>query len=276
MASSSSAVQARRRPAGGAVVRQSLHQFRYDLSAFARNGQSRFFTLALPVIFLVIFASVFGGAGNDVKVTGGTIPASVFYVPGIITLGIIAASFVNLIISVTAQRESGVLKRRRATPVPASAIIAGRALTATVAALFITAVLLVIGWIFFKAHVPARTAPALAATVVIGTLSFCCMGFAVASLIKNEDAAQPITQSVMLPLYFISGVFIATSELPHWLLHVSDVFPVRHLAAALLVAYNPHTSGAGFAVSDLLIVVAWGAAGLIIALKRFSWVPLGR
>ena len=88
------------------MVRQSLHQFRYDLSAFARNGQSRFFTLALPVIFLVIFASVFGGAGNNVKVAGGTIPAAVFYVPGIITLGIIAASFMNLIISVTSQRES--------------------------------------------------------------------------------------------------------------------------------------------------------------------------
>ena len=253
----------------------ALHQFRYDLTAFARNGQSRFFTLALPVIFLVIFASVFGGSDHNVKVTGGTIPTSVFYVPGIITLGIIAASFMNLVISVTSQRESGVLKRRRATPVPAPAIIAGRALTASVAALFITALLLVIGWIFFEAHVPARTAPALAVTVIIGTLSFCCMGFAVASLIKNEDAAQPITQAVMLPLYFISGVFIATSTLPDWLLHVSEVFPVRHLAAALLVAYNPYTTGAGFAVNDLLIVVAWGIAGLLIALRRFSWVPLG-
>src|SRR5579863_5574443 len=120
---SSSAIQARRRPSGGALLRQSLHQFRYDLLAFARNGQSRFFTLALPVIFLVIFASVFG-ANSNVKVAGGTIPTSVFYVPGIITLGIIAASFMNLVISVTSQRESGVLKRRRATPVPASAIIA--------------------------------------------------------------------------------------------------------------------------------------------------------
>ena len=93
-----------------------MHQFRYDLMAFARNGQSRFFTVALPVIFLVIFASIFGGR-HTVKVPGGAIPISVFYVPGIMTLGIIAASFMNLVISVTAQRETGVLKRRRATPV---------------------------------------------------------------------------------------------------------------------------------------------------------------
>jgi ABC-2 type transport system permease protein len=80
----------------------------------------------------------------------------------------------------------------------------------------------------------------------------------------------------MLPLYFISGVFVAVTTLPHWLVDIADVFPVRHLAAALLAAYNPHTSGAGFAGWDLLIVVAWGGAGLLIALKRFSWLPLGR
>ena len=257
------------------IVRLSIHQFRYDLIAFARNGQARFFTLALPVIFLVIFASIFGGK-HTVKVPGGTIPTSVFYVPGIITLGIIAASFMNLVISVTAQRETGVLKRRRATPVPASAIIAGRSLTATVAALLITAVLLIIGWIFFKASVPARTAPALAAAVIVGTISFGCMGYGVASLIRDQDAAQPITQAVMLPLYFISGVFIATSQLPQWLGDFGEVFPVRHLAAALLLAYDPHTSGAGFGGWDLLIVVAWGVAGLTVALRKFSWVPLGR
>jgi ABC-2 type transport system permease protein len=266
------------RDGGGSrgVLRLSFHQFRYDLSAFARNGQSRFFTLALPVLFLVIFGSVFGGANHSVKVSGGTIPTSAYYVPGIITLGIIAAAFVNLVISVTAQRETGVLKRRRATPVPATAIIAGRSLTAVVAALFITTVLLVIGWIFFKAHVPAHAAPALVVTIVVGTIAFCCMGYALASVIRNEDAAQPITQAVMLPLYFISGVFVAVTTLPHWLVDIADIFPVRHLAAALLVAYNPHTTGAGFAIGDLLVVAAWGAVGLLIAVKRFSWLPLGR
>ncbi|MFE2408584.1 ABC transporter permease [Kitasatospora sp. NPDC059408] len=257
------------------VLRLALHQFPYDLRAFLRNPQSRFFTLALPVLFLIIFASVFGRQNNTVKVSGGTIDTSVYYVPGIITLGIIAASFVNLVISVTAQRESGVLKRRRATPVPAAAVIAGRTLTAIVVSIGITVLLLVIGWAAYGAHVPARTAPALAVAVIVGTVSFCCLGYALTSVIRNEDAAQPITQAIMLPLYFISGVFIATSILPHWLTVVGDVFPVHHLVEALLTAYNPHTTGAGFAGTDLLIVAAWGAAGLVVALRRFSWLPRG-
>jgi ABC-2 type transport system permease protein len=260
----------------GTFLRLTVHQFQFDLRAFLRNRQSRFFTMALPVIFLVIFASLFSGHGNTVKVSGGRIDTSVYYVPGIITLGIIAAAFVNLVISVTAQRESGVLKRRRATPMPLGAIIAGRALTAVVTALAITAVLLGIGWAAYHADVPARTAPALAVTVIVGALSFCCLGYALASLIHNEDAAQPITQATMLPLYFISGVFVSTSVLPHWLVHVADVFPVRHLAAALLTAYNPHTRGAGFSGTDLLILAAWGVGGLAVALRRFSWLPLAR
>jgi len=258
------------------MIKMALHLSRYDLRAFARNRQSRFFTLALPVLFLIIFASVFGGSGHTTPVAGGRISTSVYYVPGIIALGVVAACFGNLTASVTAQRERGVLKRRRATPVPAAAVIAGRVLTAVVIAVVMAAVLLGIGWAAYGAHVPGRTALALAVTVVTGAASFCCLGYAVTSLIRNEDAALPTTQALLLPLYFISGVFVTVTVLPPWLADAGEIFPVRHLANALLIAYNPHTTGLGFAGPDLLIVAAWGAAGLLIAVRTFSWLPLGR
>jgi ABC-2 type transport system permease protein len=258
------------------MIRMTLHQARYDLLAFVRNRQAQFFTLALPVLFLVIFASVFGRGGDTTQVPGGRISTSVYYVPGIMALGIIAACFGNLVASVTAQRERGVLKRRRATPVPAAAVIAGRVLTAVVIAVVMAAVLLGIGWVAYDASVPGRTLLALAVTVVLGAASFCCLGYALTSVIHNEDSAQPVTQALVLPLYFISGVFVAVSILPHWLADVGAIFPVRHLANALLVAYNPNTTGLGFAGLDLLIVAGWGAAGLVVALRTFSWQPLGR
>ena len=113
----------------------SMHQFRFDLAAFARNGQSRFFTLALPVIFLVIFASIFNGT---VKVPGGMLKTSVFYVPGIITLGIIAA-----VVYQPGHLDNGTARDWRAQAAPGDtspgpASIAGRSLTSTVVALFIT------------------------------------------------------------------------------------------------------------------------------------------
>lgn len=111
-------------------------------------------------------------------------------------------------------------------------------------------------------------------TVALGAAVFCCLGYALASLIHNHEAAQPVTQAVILPLYFISGVFVPESILPHWLMDVAAIFPVRHLATALLSAYNPYTKGAGFAGGDLLVLAMWGMAGLIIAVRRFSWLPL--
>jgi ABC-2 type transport system permease protein len=257
------------------MIRMALHLFSYDLRAFARNRQWQFFTLALPVLFLVIFASVFGGSRNTTPVAGGRISTSVYYVPGIIALGVVAACFGNLAASVTAQRERGVLKRRRATPVPAAAVIAGRVLTQAGVAVVMAAVLLGIGWAAYGARVPGRSALALAVTVVIGAASFCCLGYALTSLIRNEDAALPAAMALTLPLYFISGVFVAVTVLPPWLADVGQIFPVRHLANALLTAYNPHTTGLGFAGRDLLIVAAWGVAGLLIALRKFNWLPRG-
>lgn len=252
----------------------TLHQLRFDLRALLRNRQAQFFTLILPPLFLVIFASIFGS--GTVKAAGGRIDTSASYVPGIMALGIIAPAFVNLVITITAERESGRLKRRRATPVPAGAIIGARALSSVVLALANAAGLLLIGWAAFGVHLSARTAPALVLTIVVGALSFCCLGYAVGSIVHDQDAAQPVTQGITLPLYFISGVFVAASTLPGWLTDVAAVFPVRHLAAALLTAYNPHTQGAGVSAVDLLVVAGWGMAGLLIALRRFSWLPLGR
>jgi ABC-2 type transport system permease protein len=247
------------------------HQMRYELLMFWRNRQSRFFTIALPVIFLVIFASIWHG--DTVAVAGGTIEESVYYVPGIITLGIVSAAFNNLVISVTASRESGIFKRRRATPIPAAVLIAARALSAMVVALAMTAILLLIGWSAYGADVPARAVPGLLLAVLVGAAAFCCLGFAIASVITNADSAQPLTQAIILPLYFISGVFIPLSTMPGWLTDIASYFPVRHLAESLLTAYNPHTTGNGIAWSDLGIVAAWGVVGLAVALRRFSWLP---
>jgi ABC-2 type transport system permease protein len=199
-ANSRAATSARRSPRGGTLALVG-HQLRYELLMFWRNRQSRFFTMALPVIFLLIFASIWHG--DTVTVAGGTIDESVYYVPGIITLGIVSAAFNNLVISVTASRESGIFKRRRATPIPAAVLIAARALSAMVVALVMTVILLLIGWAAYGANVSAGTAPGLVVAVLVGAAAFCCLGFAVASVITNADSAQPLTQAIILPLYFI-------------------------------------------------------------------------
>jgi ABC-2 type transport system permease protein len=246
-----------------------LHQARYDLLGFVRNRQARFFTLVLPLLFLVIFVSVFG---ND-TIRGTGLKTSTSYVPGIAALAVIASSFVNLVISVTAEREAGVLKRRRATPVPAWVLIAGRTLTAMSVSIAVMTVMLLVGHFAYDVNLPSSTIPAVALTAILGSATFCVLGYAFASFIGSADAAQPMTQAITLPLYFISGVFVPNVNLPSGLRHIAGLFPVQHLADALHHAYNPAVHGAGFVWSDLAVLAVWGVIGLAVAVRRFSWVP---
>ena len=248
-----------------------LHQARFDGRAFLRNRQARFFTLVLPLLFLVIFVGVFGN--HTITVGQAHVKASTFYVPGISALGVIAASFVNLVISITAQREGGVLKRRRATPAPAWVLIAGRALVAVVVSLVVVAVLLVFGRVVYGVTVRTGALPGVAFTVIVGSLTFCVLGYALSTVITNEDAAQPMVQAIMLPLYFISGVFVVNTQLPSWLHRIAEVFPVEHLANGLHNAFNPFAHGVGIVWSDIGVLAIWAGIGLAVALARFSWLP---
>jgi ABC-2 type transport system permease protein len=246
-----------------------LHQSRYDLLAFLRNRQGRFFTLILPILFLVIFVSVFGNH----RIGPSGVKASTYYVPGISALAVIAGSFVNLVISITAQRESGVLKRRRATPVPAWALIAGRTLTAIIVSLTVMVVVLLIGRFAYGVQLPVSTIPGVVLTAVVGAITFCCLAYALTTVIRSADAAQPMVQAIMLPLYFISGVFIPNVNLPGWLRHVAEVFPVQHLSDGLHQAFDPATHGIGIVWTDLGVLALWAVGGLAIALTRFTWTP---
>jgi ABC-2 type transport system permease protein len=256
-------------PAAYGALGLVLHQARYDLVGFLRNRQARFFTLILPLLFLVIFVGVFGNH----TVGPQHVKASTYYVPGLSTLAVIAASFVNLVIMVTAERETGVLKRRRATPVPAWAVIGGRAVTSMAVSLVVMTVLLTVGRLAYGVTLPTATIPAVAVTAIVGSAAFCVLGFALSTAIDSADSAQPMVQAIMLPLYFISGVFIPNPNLPSWLQHVAKVFPVEHLANALHHAYDPAVQGAGFVWSDLAVLGLWAAFGLVVALRRFAWAP---
>jgi ABC-2 type transport system permease protein len=268
--------------APGKAARSSLqelrlagHQFRFELRSFVRNRQARTFTVVLPIVFLVIFVAVFGN-GTVRLPSGTTIKQSTSYVPGLTALGIISAAYANLVVAVVAQRESGILKRRRATPVPAWALIIGRALVAVVVALFMCALLLAIGAGLYGVSLPTHTIPGVASAAIVGALAFCCAGYAMASFIRAADSAQPLVQVTMLPLYFISGVFVPQTVIPTWLGDVANVFPVRHLSDALVTAYDPATVGSGINGGDLAVLAAWAVGCMLIALARFSWTPRGR
>lgn len=248
------------------------HQFRYDQRIFWRSPASVFFTVMLPIIFLVIFASIFG---NETIEERGDLKVSTYYVPGIMTLAIVSATMVSLAIGLTEARESGRLKRVRSTPLPTWAFVAGRVGNSLVVSLLLVVVVTAIGRVLYGVAIPDQTIPALLVTILVGAFAFSSLGFALTAAIPSEEAAPPITNFVALPLYFISGIFIPETEIPEGVLNVAEVFPIRHLFLPLLEAFDPATTGAGFEWGNLGLVALWGVAGLAIAERTFRWTPRG-
>jgi ABC-2 type transport system permease protein len=254
------------------AVRAALlwHQFRYDQIAFWRDPASVFFTVMLPVIFLFIFATIFGN--EPIEELGG-IKTTTYYVPAITVLAVISAAMVSPAISLTQDRESGVLKRVRGTPLPPAVFVAGRAGRAVVVSLLMVVVVSAIGWGVYGVDVPFDHIGAVLLTLAVGASAFCCIGFALTVVIPTEESAPAITNVTALPLYFISGVFIPESEIPDGVLHFAEAFPIRHFFEAFFAAYDPATTGSAIEWGNLGVIAAWGLAGLAVAAFRFRWMP---
>lgn len=248
------------------------HQVRYDLLATFRNPRARFFTFLFPVILLVVFIGVFGDKGHTV-IDGVRVPLSRFYVGGILAMAIITAAYATLVITITTARETGVFKRRRATPVPPALMIAGQVIATLTIAEAMTAILLIVGRVGYGISMSAGAVVAVFITVAVGAITFACIAYAIAGMIDSVDAAQPIAQLTMMPLYFISGVWIPTASLSHGLRSVASVFPIEHLAAALHKATVTGSLGSALSLGDLAALAAWGLAAGAFAAVRFSWLP---
>jgi ABC-2 type transport system permease protein len=246
-----------------------LHQLRYDQKAFWRNPASVFFTVAFPVVLLLIFATVFSGQTIDVD---GGIEITAYYVPAIITLAVISATMQSLAMSLVIAREDGRLKRGRGTPMPAWVFIAGRVGNSIVVALLMLAVVAVLGRILYGVAIPWGELPAILVTLAIGAASFSCLGIALTAAIPSQDAAAPIVNALLLPLYFLSGIFIPDDELPNGVIDFANHFPIRDFFQAFFNAYLPG-GGAGLDWSSLAVVAIWGVAGLLLAIRYFRWTP---
>ena len=250
---------------------RALVQLRADLKVFVRNPAALFFTAILPVIFLTLFISIFGNASAGEEY--GNVRISTLQVPAFIALAVVSASFVGLAMGLTSIREDGVLKRVRATPVPPWIVFAGRIGTAFVSTAVVTAILCAIGALAFGVTLPTTTLPGLIAALAVGSAAFCALGIAFTALIPSEDAGPAMTNAVVLPLYFISGVFVPVSELPETMQTIAGFLPVKPFVDALFVAFDPRTTGAGLAGADLAVLAAWGLAGLLLAVRFFVWTP---
>jgi len=252
-------------------LRLALRQVWYINKAFIRNPASLFFTLIFPLMFLVIFSVIFGNGHIQVG-PGQTVRVATFYVPAISAFSVITACYTNIAISLTISRDSGALKRIHGSPLPVWSYMFARIFHAIVIAILLVAVCAAFGALFYGATLPTSTLPAFGLTLIVGAAVFCVLGVAVTGFIPNADASPAVVNGTILPLLFISNVFIPLQNPPAWLDIAGKIFPVRHFADALIGSFF-QLSGSGLHTNDLLVLGAWGVGGIAVGIRFFQWEP---
>ena len=267
-------------PGGRGVNSAALiaHQVKYENKAYWRNPRAAIFTVAFPLMFLVIFASL--QKTSKISFLPG-VNYNQYFVPAIGTYGIVMACYANLGITTAIKRDAGIFKRLQGTPLPSFALISGMVVLAFFLALIIFAITVTVGVLFYDVTMTSQVAQ-LILVLALGAFCFCSLGIAVGNLIPNAEAAPAIINFVILPVLFISGVFYPIDD-NSTIARVASWLPVRPLVSQTTQLFMPSsvTVGGGRVVhyangldgGDLLTLLIWTAVGLYLAITKFRWEP---
>jgi ABC-2 type transport system permease protein len=242
-----------------------LHEVRGQLLLYRRSKELAFFTFLLPLILFVLLGSTYG---ND-RISG--VRGADFLEAGMLGYGLVSTAFAGLAIFLVIRRESGILKRVRATPLPAWAYLAA-VLTATLIAFAVScACMIAIGRLLFSVDLPTRWF-SLILTLALGAAAFAALGLGMTAAVRSAEGASATVNAVYLPLAFISGAFFSPHSFPSFLRAIADVLPltyfIRLTRDVMLHDHQIWDNGA-----DVAVIVLWGAIGAVIALWRFRWEP---
>ena len=246
-------------------------QTRYQIRLFVRSPVGMFFTLGLPVFMLVLFNSLFGE--GTVETPSGSWSVQQFFTGGLAAFTAVSATYTNLVNVVPIRRDEGILKRWRSTPIPPGVYLAGWILSAVSIAIVGVLLQLTLGVVAYELTIEPAKVPAMVVTFVLGVSTFAALGLAIAGLVPNADSAPAVANATILPLAFVSDVFIPLEDPPRWLEIVGNIFPLKPFVNAFQNTLNPLVDAPGFSWSKLAAVAAWGVAGALLATRTFTWEP---
>jgi ABC-2 type transport system permease protein len=247
-----------------------------ELKEFFRQRESVVFTLAFPVILLVVF-----GAVLDYDIGGG-VTFTQYFMAGIIAAGILGASLQNMAISIATERSDGTLKSLVGTPMPKSAYFVGKIVQVFAVTVLIVLILLAVGALAYGIDLPSGSDWLTFLWVgALGSASCTLLGIAVSSLAKNGRSASAMVTPIAIVLQFVSGVFLLFSQVPVWMQTVAAFFPLKWMAQGLRSVFLPDVLAAQEPAGTwelgrvALVLGVWCVAGLMLCVATFRWQDRG-
>jgi ABC-2 type transport system permease protein len=243
-----------------------------ELKEFFRQRESVVFTLAFPIMLLLVFGAVLHyDLGHGVSFTQ-------YFLAGVIAAGVLGASLQNLAIHIAGERSEGSLKALAGTPMPKSAYFVGKVVQVLVVAVLTVALLLLVGRVAFGTSLPAgRDWLTLLWVVVLGAAACTLLGIAVSTVCRNGRSASATVTPLAILLQFISGVFFPFGQVPAWLQDIASVFPLKWMAQGLRSVFLPDALAAqepahGWELGRVALVLGgWCVLGLLLCVRTFRW-----
>ena len=247
-------------------MRLFVHELKTEIRLYTRSRELAFFTFLLPIIFFVLLGSVY--ADSD-EIKGYRAPD--YLLTGMLGYGVAATAFSGLGILLVIRREAGILKRLRATPLPASVYIVAVLLTTLLAFVVEAVVLIALGMLLFDAEFP-KSLGSLALAILLGGAAFALLGVGISGLVRRAEGASAVITALYLPLSFVSGAFFSQENFPDWLKAIADVLPLTYfidlMGAVMLGGVDLWDRP-----KDVAVIAAWGLVGAVLARRFFRWVP---
>jgi ABC-2 type transport system permease protein len=241
-----------------------VHQLRFEQKIFWRSREAAVFIFVFPLLLYALLGSVYGDEIDGV-------PAVDVLLAGLFGYGAATTAFGGLAIVLVIRREAGVLKRLRSTPLPPRTYLGAVVLSTLVTFALQAVALLALGGVAFGASMPENSL-GFAGAVVLGVACFAGLGFGAAALIRSAEGVSAVVNVVILPMAFLSGSFGPTADFPSVLQAIADVLPLTYF---LDIVNGVYLDGESLFADPtaLAVVLAWGAAGAVVALRRFGWMP---
>ncbi len=243
------------------------HQVRADQLVFWRGRESAIFVFLFPVLLFLLLSTVYSGDYRGRPLTD-------YLVPSLITYGVANTAFGGLAIILVLRRELGILKRLRATPLPAPTYLVATLCSTLLVFALQAAAIMGLGRLLYDWHLPSQW-PSLFAAFLLGALCFAGMGFGAASLIRSGEGASAVVNVIILPMAFLSGGFGPTRDFPEVLQAIADVLPLTYLVDIVQgIVYDGKPIWEQ--PTAVAVLLAWGLAGTLIAARFFGWEPRER
>jgi ABC-2 type transport system permease protein len=244
-----------------------------EITQFLRSRAQVVFTLGFPVVLLLVLGSIFKG-----RLPGG-VTFTQYFVTGMIASGLMVSGFQALAIQIPIERDRGVLKRLRSTPMPPAVYFLGKIIMVLFIAVLETVVLLAIGVAFLGVSLPSTGEKWLTLFWVglLGITACTLCGIAFSSLARTGRSAPAIVTPVAIVLQFISGVFFVYTELPAWMQQLAALFPLKWMCQGMRSVFLPDSFAAQEAAGGwelgrvALVLGAWCVGGLVLCLTTFRW-----